>query len=174
MSGGKMNAYGSGLIRFRKEDIAKADDRTEYFLLVRIFWDQLKPFAYVQEALDKVWKCQEVEGFCLKGFVTMDILAPRLGREKAIMDGSREFWVYFQYEKVQAICFKCGLIGHVLKRCLNPHLPLDLEARKEWMRVEESGEETDDIFLLKKSKKKNGRKRARQSFLKLSSKHHQQ
>ncbi|CAN1132922.1 hypothetical protein LINPERPRIM_LOCUS30368 [Linum perenne] len=58
---------------------------------------------------------------------------PRLGREKAIMDENRELWVYFQYEKVQAICFRCGVIGHVLKRCPDPHLPLDLEARNEWI-----------------------------------------
>ncbi|CAN1135351.1 hypothetical protein LINPERPRIM_LOCUS15602 [Linum perenne] len=94
-----------------------------------------------------------------KGFVTLDLLAPRLGREKAIMDGSREFWVYFQYEKVQAICFRCGIIGHVLKRCLNPHLPLDLEARNDWICVEESGEEIDDIFLLKKSEEKKWAKK---------------
>ncbi|CAN1120254.1 hypothetical protein LINPERHAP2_LOCUS97 [Linum perenne] len=263
-----LNSSVSGLIRFHKEDIAKADDRTEYFLLVRIFWEQPKPLSYVQEALDKLWKCQgtlrifdagfglyvfqfpsikkkewvlahhpwsygisimnmrnfvapsreifetmqfmeittkmvgipidcrmisfgiimlqplgyvrdvklynaEVEGFCLKGFVTLDILAPRLGREKAIMDGSREFWIYFQYEKVQAICFRCELIGHVLKRSLNHELPLDMEARNECICVEESGEEIDDIFLLKKSEEKNGLKRARQSCLRQSSKLHQ-
>ncbi|CAN1757351.1 hypothetical protein LINPERHAP1_LOCUS6486, partial [Linum perenne] len=115
----------------------------------------------------------EVEGFCLKGFVTLDILAPRLGREKAIMDGSREFWVYFQYEKVQAICFRCGLIGHVLKRCPNPEIPLDLEARNDWICVEESGEVIDDTFLLKKSKEKRWAKKSKtklpQAVLKASS-----
>ncbi|CAN1276069.1 Probable ribose-5-phosphate isomerase 3, chloroplastic [Linum perenne] len=266
--GGKMNPSGKGLIHFRKEDIAEADDRTEYFPLVRIFWYQPKPLEYVQEALDKLWKCQgtlrifdagfglyvfqfpllkkkqwvlahqpwsygisimnmrnfvapsheifedmqfmeitiklaripidcrtipfglimlqplgyvrdvklysaKVEGFCLKGFVTLDILAPRLGREKAIMDGSREFWVYFQYEKVQAIYFRCGLIGHVLKRCPNPELPLDLEARNDWICVEESGEVIDDTFLLKKSEEKRWAKKSKtklpQAVLKASS-----
>ncbi|CAN1124869.1 hypothetical protein LINPERHAP2_LOCUS2593 [Linum perenne] len=58
MSGGKMNSYGSSPIRFRKDDIADVDARTEYFLLVPIFWEQPRPLAYVQEALDKLWKCQ--------------------------------------------------------------------------------------------------------------------
>ncbi|CAN1752934.1 hypothetical protein LINPERHAP1_LOCUS4939, partial [Linum perenne] len=183
---GKMTKSGNGPIHFRKEDIAEVDDRTEYFLLVRIFWDHPKPLEYVQEALDKLWKCQalgyvrdvklysaEVEGFCLKGFVTLDILAPRLGREKVIMNGCREFWVYFQYEKVQAICFRCRLIGHVLKRCPNLELPLDLEARNDWICVEESGEVIDDTFLLKKSEEKRWAKKSRtklpQAVLKASS-----
>ncbi|CAN1124870.1 hypothetical protein LINPERHAP1_LOCUS19118 [Linum perenne] len=59
MSGGKMNSYGSSPIRFRKDDIADVDARTEYFLLVPIFWEQPRPLAYVQEALDKLWKCQD-------------------------------------------------------------------------------------------------------------------
>ncbi|CAN1791070.1 hypothetical protein LINPERHAP1_LOCUS19118 [Linum perenne] len=79
MSGGKMNSYGSSPIRFRKDDIADVDARTEYFLLVPIFWEQPRPLAYVQEALDKLWKCQ--------GFVTLDLLAPRLaGRKLLWMD----------------------------------------------------------------------------------------
>ncbi|CAN1815019.1 hypothetical protein LINPERHAP1_LOCUS27295 [Linum perenne] len=132
------------------------DVRTIAFGLI-----MLQPLGYVRDV--KLFSA-DVEGFCPKGFVTLDLLAPRLGREKAIIDDGREFWVYFQYEQVQAICYRCGLIGHVLGRCSHPHLPLDLEARNQWICVEASGEEIDDVFLLKKSEEKKWA-RKRQAML---------
>ncbi|CAN1280850.1 hypothetical protein LINPERPRIM_LOCUS17529 [Linum perenne] len=122
------------------------DVRTIAFGLI-----MLQPLGYVRDV--KLFSA-DVEVFCPQGFVTLDLLAPRLGREKAIIDDGREFWVYFQYEQVQAICYRCGLIGHVHGRCPNPHLPLDLEARNQWICVEASGEEIDDVYLLKKSEEK--------------------
>ncbi|CAN1774104.1 hypothetical protein LINPERHAP1_LOCUS12792 [Linum perenne] len=106
-----MISFGSGPIRFRKEDIAEADDRTstscwsefsginrDPLLMPKKLWikcESVKNNSFWHNHVaapcygrDVKLFSAKVEGFCLKGFITMDILAPRLGREKAIMDGS--------------------------------------------------------------------------------------
>ncbi|CAN1144820.1 hypothetical protein LINPERPRIM_LOCUS16837 [Linum perenne] len=70
------------------------------------------------------------------------------------MDDGREFWVYYQYEQLPAICFRCGLIGHRVRNCPHHEIQLDLESRGDWICVEANGEELDEVYLLKQSEKK--------------------
>ncbi|CAN1134786.1 Probable ribose-5-phosphate isomerase 3, chloroplastic [Linum perenne] len=90
--GGKMNPSGKGLIHFRKEDIAEADDRTEYFPLVRIFWYQPKPLEYVQEALDKLWKCQGTLRIFDAGFGLYVFQFPLLKKKQWVL--AHQPWSY--------------------------------------------------------------------------------
>ncbi|CAN1335832.1 hypothetical protein LINPERPRIM_LOCUS36904 [Linum perenne] len=147
MAGSKQTLPAGGPIRFCKQDIIDAEDRTEYFLLVRIFWDQPRPLIFVQETLDNLWKCQGTLRIFDAGFGLYVFQIPTLNKKYWVLN--HQPWSYGSSNMLSM-----RLIGHVLGRCPNPHLPLDLEARNQWICVEASGEEIDDVYLLKKSEEK--------------------
>ncbi|CAN1127630.1 hypothetical protein LINPERPRIM_LOCUS29749 [Linum perenne] len=94
------------------------------------------------------------EGFFIKGLVKLDILGSRAGRITARFPGGRSFFVYFQYIQVQAICYQCGIIGHIHDFCPHHHLTLDLEARNSWMCIPDCGKLVEGPNLQKKSTNK--------------------
>ncbi|CAN1321116.1 hypothetical protein LINPERPRIM_LOCUS31933 [Linum perenne] len=100
-----------------------------------------RTLAFGHQMLEKIGEVKKInlfiadsaEGFFIKGLVKLDILGSRAGRITARFPGGRSFFVYFQYIQVQAICYQCGIIGHIHDFCPHQHLTLDLEARNSWI-----------------------------------------
>ena len=45
-------------------------------------------------------------------------------------------WVAFQYERLQGLCFNCGILGHELKTCTRPiSMVGDERQYGEWLRA---------------------------------------
>ncbi|CAN1131293.1 hypothetical protein LINPERPRIM_LOCUS13731 [Linum perenne] len=94
------------------------------------------------------------EGFFIKGLVKLDLLGSRAGRITARFPDGRSFFVYFQYIQIQAICYQCGIIGHIYDFCPHQHLILDLEARNKWMCIPDCGKLVEGPNLQKKATNK--------------------
>ncbi|CAN1816920.1 hypothetical protein LINPERHAP1_LOCUS27905 [Linum perenne] len=111
-----------------------------------------RTLAFGHQMLEKIGEVKKInlfiadsaEGFFIKGLVKLDILGSRAGRITARFPGGRSFFVYFQYIQVQAICYQCGIIGHIHDFCPHQHLTLDLEARNSWICIPDCGSPNED------------------------------
>ncbi|CAN1787826.1 hypothetical protein LINPERHAP1_LOCUS17808 [Linum perenne] len=114
------------------------------------------------EMLEKIGEVRKVnffiadtaEGFFIKGLVKLDLLGSRAGRITARFPDGRSFFVYFQYIQIQAICYQCGIIGHIYDFCPHQHLILYLEARNKWMCIPDCGKLVEGPNLQKKATNK--------------------
>ncbi|CAN1852369.1 hypothetical protein LINPERHAP1_LOCUS40613 [Linum perenne] len=88
------------------------------------------------------------EGVFIKGMVKMDLLSSFLGRRLAKINDGRSFWVYFQYERIPSICFRCGYLGHNQARCPATHIPTNPESRGPWMIIPRAGRRLNPNSLL--------------------------
>ncbi|CAN1170842.1 hypothetical protein LINPERPRIM_LOCUS7648, partial [Linum perenne] len=88
------------------------------------------------------------EGVFIKGLVNIDLLSSFLGRRLAKIREGRSFWIYFQYERIPSICFRCGLLGHNQAWCPSPHLPTNPESRGPWMIIPRVGRRLNPNSLL--------------------------
>ncbi|CAN1292637.1 hypothetical protein LINPERPRIM_LOCUS21672, partial [Linum perenne] len=60
----------------------------------------------------------------------------------------RAFWIYFQYERIPSICFRCGFLGHNQGRCPSSHLKLNPESRGPWMIIPRAGRRLNPESLM--------------------------
>ncbi|CAN1816453.1 hypothetical protein LINPERHAP1_LOCUS27774 [Linum perenne] len=121
-----------------------------------------RTLAFGNQMLEKIGEVKKInffiadsaEGFFIKGLVKLDILGSRAGRITARFPGGRSFFVYFQYIQVQAICYQCGIIGHIHDFCPHQHLTLDFEARNSWICIPDCGKLVEGPNMQKKSTNK--------------------
>ncbi|CAN1767215.1 hypothetical protein LINPERHAP1_LOCUS10185 [Linum perenne] len=121
-----------------------------------------RTLAFGRQMLEKIGEVRKVnffiadtaEGFFIKGLVKLDLLGSRAGRITARFPDGRSFFVYFQYIQIQAICYQCGIIGHIYDFCPHQHLILDLEARNKWMCIPDCGKLVEGPNLQKKATNK--------------------
>ncbi|CAN1152092.1 hypothetical protein LINPERHAP2_LOCUS18527 [Linum perenne] len=95
-----------------------------------------------------IFELRNDEGLFIKGLVKMDLLSSFLGRRLAKIRDGRSFWIFFQYERIPSICFRCGLLGHNQARCPATHLPFNPESRGPWMIIPRVGRRLNPNSML--------------------------
>ena len=69
--------------------------------------------------LDVVVSESEVQwGKCLRVRVHIDITKRLVRGKKITIEGGESKWVIFKYERLLSFCYRCGLLNHALKECI--------------------------------------------------------
>ena len=57
-------------------------------------------------------------GKCLRVMVHIDITKCLVRGKNITIEGGESKWVIFKYERLPNFCYKCGLLNHALKECI--------------------------------------------------------
>ncbi|KAK7827709.1 hypothetical protein CFP56_030881 [Quercus suber] len=55
---------------------------------------------------------------CLRVKVRLDVTKRLVRGKKITVEGGESRWVNFKYERLPNFCYRCGLLNHALKDCL--------------------------------------------------------